>query len=122
MPDLREPRSQRDLAEKFGCDPRRITEWKWMPEYREDVDRVAQEAISGENYSNALQGWMRRLPVQGSVADIKYLNEWKGIYKPTNRYSGKLTITPGVPKVVPPPPPKVITSTSIDNLGRKSFA
>jgi hypothetical protein len=119
-PVHREPKSMALLGEKFGINPVRLSEWKYMPEFAADVDRVAQEAINGENYSNALNAWLIKIARDPQVGDIKYLNEWKGIYKTTNRYSGKLTITPGVPKVVPPPPPKVITSNP-NQPGRKSF-
>ena len=109
------------LGEKFSINPVRLSEWKYMPEFAIDVDRVAQEAINGENYSNALNAWLIKIARDPSVGDIKYLNEWKGVFNSTKRYSGKMTITPGTPKVVPPPPPKVISSTP-SNLGRKSFA
>lgn len=120
-PIKREPKSMADLADKFGIHRVRLSEWKYMPEFARDVEATAQEAIGGESYSTAIRAWLLKIAANPSVGDIKYLNEWKGIFSSTKRYSGKLAITPGVPKVVPPPPPKIVTSTP-SNLSRKSFA
>jgi hypothetical protein len=84
---VREPKSQRDLAEKLGVDPSDLSHWKLMPQWANDVRSQVKRLISSEDYASAIHGWIKRLPAEGRVADIKYLNEWTGEFSTTKRLS-----------------------------------
>ncbi len=99
------------LADKFGILRVRLSEWKYMPEFARDVELAAQENIKGESYANALNAWLIKIQSDPSVADIRYINDWKGIFSPTKRYNSKTTIK--IPQAPPVPPTVVQVKTTI---------
>jgi hypothetical protein len=73
---LRKPSSQAELAKEMGVDAARLSEWKWMPKFHEDVWKRVIGMIEGGSLADAFHGWMARLPETGRAADMKLLLEW----------------------------------------------
>ena len=63
-----------------------------MKEFDQDVANAVLKMIDSGPVNDAIHGWVTRLPMKGTAADMRLLLEWRRGFKTTQRYEGSIAL------------------------------